>query len=132
VHLLDVTNGGSIEKAPREDSMAQKRRYRRFSLRYPVSVKFGLGKTVSELRAISNNISIGGVLLETDSAIPTHCDVSFTVMVRGHDIIGSIQIVGEGEVVRVEPRSSGAGFAIAVQCKRPIAALQSYLPASAN
>jgi c-di-GMP-binding flagellar brake protein YcgR len=112
--------------------MAQKRRYRRFSLRYPVNVKFGLGKTVSELRAISNNISLGGVLLEADSAIPAHCGVSFTVMVRGHDIIGSTQIVGEGEVVRVEPLSSGTGFAIAVECKRPIAELQGYLPASAS
>jgi hypothetical protein len=112
--------------------MAQQRRYRRFSLRYPVNVKFGLGKTVSELRAVSNNISLGGVLLEADSAIPAHCGVSFTVMVRGHEIIGSTEIVGEGEVVRVEPLSSGAGFSIAVECTRPIAALRGYLPASAS
>jgi c-di-GMP-binding flagellar brake protein YcgR len=112
--------------------MAQERRYRRFSLHYPVNVKFGLGKTVSELRAISNNISLGGVLLEADSAIPAHCDVSFTVMIRDHEIIGSTQIVGEGEVVRVEALSSGAGFAIAVACKHPIAELQGYLPASAS
>jgi hypothetical protein len=112
--------------------MAQKRRYRRFVLRYPVNVKFGRGKTVSELRAISNNISLGGVLLEAKSAIPAHCDVSFTMTVRGHHIIGPTEIVGKGEVVRVEPHSSGAGFAIAVQCKRPIAQLKSYLPASAS
>jgi c-di-GMP-binding flagellar brake protein YcgR len=112
--------------------MAQKRRYRRFSLRYPVNVKFGLGKTVSEIRAISTNISLGGVLLLADSAIPQHCDVSFTVIVRDHEIIGSTQIMGEGEVIRVEPHSSGAGFAIAVACKRPISKLQDYLPASAS
>jgi hypothetical protein len=113
-------------------SHPQKRRYRRFSLRYPVNVKFDLGNSVSELRAVSNNISLGGVLLETDSAIPQHCDVRFIVTVRGHHIIGPTQIVGEGEVVRVEPHSSGAGFAIAVQCKRPISELQGYLPASAR
>ena len=112
--------------------MTQKRRYRRFSLRYPVNVKFGLGKTVSELRAISSNISLGGVLLLADSGLPPHCDVSFTVMVRDHEIIGSTQIMGEGEVVRVEPHPSGAGFAIAVACKHPISKLQGYLPASAS
>ena len=112
--------------------MAQERRYRRFSVRYPVNVKFDLGNSVSELRAISNNISLGGVLLEADSAIPPHSDVSFTMTVRGHHIIGPTQIVGEGEVVRVEPHSSGSGFAIAVACKRPIAELQGYLPASAS
>jgi c-di-GMP-binding flagellar brake protein YcgR len=112
--------------------MTQKRRYRRFSLRYPVKVKFGRGKTVSELRTISNNISLGGILLEADSAIPAHSDVSFTMMVRGHPIIGLTQIVGKGQVVRVEPDSSGGGFAIAVQCKRPIAELKSYLPTSAR
>jgi c-di-GMP-binding flagellar brake protein YcgR len=112
--------------------MAQERRYRRFSLRYPVNVKFGLGKTVSELQAVSNNISLGGVLLEADSAIPAHSGVRFTVIVRDHEIIGSTQIVGEGEVVRVEPLSSGAGFAIAVACKHPITELQGYLPASAS
>jgi hypothetical protein len=112
--------------------MAQERRYRRFSVRYPVNVKFDLGNSVSELRAISNNISLGGVLLEADSAIPPHSDVSFTMTVNGHHIIGPTQIVGEGEVVRVEPHSSGAGFAIAVACKRPISELQGYLPAPAR
>jgi PilZ domain len=111
-------------------SHPQERRYRRFSLRYPVDVKVGLGNSVSEFRAISNNISRGGVLLEADSAIPQHCDVSFIMTVQGNSIIGTTQIVGEGEVVRVEPNRSGAGFAIAVKCKRPISALQGYLPAS--
>jgi len=113
-------------------SRPQKRKYRRFSLHYPVNLKFGLGASVSELHALSNNISLGGVLLQADSAIPQHCDVSFVVTVRGHPIVGPIQIVGEGEVVRVEPHSSGTGFAIAVKCKRPISELQGYLPASAS
>lgn len=115
-----------------EPSRHQKRRHRRFSLRYPVNLKFGLGNSVSELRAISNNISMGGVLLEAESAVPQHCDVSFVMTVRGHHIISPTQIVGEGEVVRVEPHSSGAGFAIAVECKRPISELHGYLPTSAS
>jgi hypothetical protein len=113
-------------------SQPQKRRYRRFSLRYPVNLQIDLGSSVSELWAVSNNISLGGVLLEIDSAIPQHSAVSFIVTVRGHHIIGPIQIAGEGEIVRVEPHASGAGFAVAVACKRPISELQGYLPASAS
>ena len=113
-------------------SHPQKRQHRRFSLRYPVNVRFDLGNSVSELRAVSNNISIGGVLLEADSTIPQHCDVSFIVTVRGHPIVGPTQIIGEGKVVRVEPHASGAGFAIAVRCKRPISKLEDFLQASVS
>ena len=96
---------------------------------YAIRSEASTENSVSELRAISRNISLGGVLLEADSALPQHCDVSFIVTVRGHHIIGPTQIVGEGEVVRVEPQRSGAGFAIAVKCKRPISELQGFLPA---
>lgn len=112
------------------DAHPQDRRYRRFSLRYPVNVKVDLGNSVSEFRAVSNNVSIGGIMLEADSAIPQHSDVSFTLMIQQHPIFGFAQIMGDGEVVRVEPHASGAGFAIAVKCKRPISELRSYLPAS--
>ncbi len=119
-------NQGSGRPHPRA------RRHRRFSVRYPVTVKFGLGSSISELRAVSNNISIGGVLLEADHEIPQHCDVSFVMTILEHDIIGPTQIVGEGEVVRVEPNCSKTGFAIAVKCKRLISELQSYIPDSAS
>jgi c-di-GMP-binding flagellar brake protein YcgR len=123
--MAKLTRGGG-------GSRPQKRQYRRFSLHYPVDVKFDLGTSVTELRTFSSNISLGGVLLQSDSAIPQHCDVSFVVTVRRHQIVGPIQIIGEGEVVRVEPHSSGTGFTIAVKCKRPISELQAYLPASAS
>jgi c-di-GMP-binding flagellar brake protein YcgR len=93
--MAELTRGGG-------GSHPQKRQYRRFTVHYPVNVKFDLGTSVSELRAFSNNISLGGVLLQSDSAIPQHCDVSFVLTVREHQIVGPIQIVGEGEVVRVE------------------------------
>lgn len=35
---------------------------------------------------------------------------------REHDIVGPIQVVGEGEVVRVEAHLSAARFAVAVRC----------------
>lgn len=115
-----------------QQSHLQERRYRRFSLQYPVSVRVGRGASASEFRATSDNISIGGVLLQADSSLPEHSDVKFTIQVRGHHIIGPMQIVGEGEVVRVEPHRSGAGFAIAVKCSHPISQLRNYLPASAS
>ena len=108
------------------------RQHRRFSIRYPVQVKFPSGDVLPGIHAVSNNISIGGVLLETDAPLPQHCDVSFVVTVQEHRVVGPIQIVGEGEVVRVEPHQSGSGFAIAVRCTRPISKLEDYLPASAS
>lgn len=109
-----------------------KRRHPRFSIRYPVQVKFPPDSALSGLHAVSNNVSMGGMLLEADLPIPQHCDVSFILTVREHHVVGPIQLVGEGEVVRVEPHRSGAGFAIAVRCKRPISRLEDYLPASAS
>ena len=108
------------------------RKHRRFSIRYPVQVRFPLGNAISGLQAVSNNVSLGGVLLEADSPIPQHCDVSFIMTVREHHVVGPIQLIGEGEVVRVERHLSGAGFAIAVRCNRPISQLEDYLPASAS
>jgi hypothetical protein len=102
----------------------QNRRYRRFDLRYPVNVTFNTGDSVTELRAVSNNISLGGVLFETDATIPRYCEVSFVMTVREHPVIGHAQIVGEGKVVRVEPRASGTGFVVAVECKTPISQLR--------
>lgn len=40
-----------------------------------------------------------------------------------------VRLSGEGEVVRVESLGPGAGFAIAVQCKRPIEEIEDHLPA---
>jgi|SRR6266853_526180 len=106
----------------------QKREYRRFCSRHQVLVKYHAGHSVSELQAFSKNVSMGGLLLETDSRIPQRCPVSFVMTVNSGPVIRPIQFVGEGEVVRVEPDAAGAGFAIAVKCKRPISQLEHYLP----
>jgi len=50
--------------------------------------------------------------------------------VQGHHIIGTTQIVGEGEVVPVEPYRSWAGLAIAVSCKQPLSKLEECVPPS--
>ncbi len=99
----------------------KKRKYRRFGLRFPVHVKFRSGELVSEIDAVSSNVSIGGLLMQTTSEIPRHSPVSFSMTVQGGTVISPILLAGEGEVVRVEPSGPGAGFAIALACKHPIA-----------
>ena len=108
------------------------RKYRRFSLCYPVHVKFHFGDSVCELQAVCKNVSIGGFLLETASPIPQHCPVSFIMTLHGGPVIRPIQVAGEGEVVRVEPHRPDARFAIAVKCKRPISQMQHALPELAS
>jgi hypothetical protein len=96
-------------------------------MRYPVQVTFGAGDSVSELEAITSNISLGGMLLEAATSIPTHHYVSFRVAVPETDVVGALQLAGEGQVVRVESHQSGKGFSIAVKCKRPISKLTNIL-----
>jgi hypothetical protein len=73
-----------------------------------------------ELYAVSRNISLGGLLLETSSMIPRHTPVSFIMTVRSAQGVRPIQFVGEGKVVRVDAQAAEEVFAIAVECKRPI------------
>jgi hypothetical protein len=98
----------------------RERKYRRFSLSFPVQLKFHAGDLEAELHAVSRNVSVGGMLLEAASPIPQRCAVSFTLTLQGGDIVRPIQLAGEGEVVRIQPQEAGAGFAIAVQCSQPL------------
>jgi hypothetical protein len=93
---------------------------------------FNVAGSVSELQAISDNVSLGGILLEASTPIPQHCDVTFTMAAPKHHIVGAVKLVGEGQVVRVESHQSGRGFAIAVKCRLPLSKLEDYLPASEN
>jgi hypothetical protein len=108
----------------------RERRYRRFNLKYPVHVKFHSGKLISELDAVSRNVSVGGMLLETATTIPEHSPVSFLMTVQRKPASRPIELTGEGEVVRVENRD--AGFAIALHCKKPIREIETYLAAVAG
>lgn len=106
---------------------AHARKYRRYSLRYPVHVKLGSGSQPSELEAVSVNVSVGGMLLETNAMIPPHTPLSFVMTLVGGEIVQPIHLVGEGQVVRVENIGVGSRFAIAVHCKKPIAEIDTYL-----
>lgn len=105
------------------------RRYPRFKLRYPVHGKFYSGTVVSEFDAVSRNVSIGGLLLETTSEIPRDSPVSFTMNIGGGRVVHPIRLAGEGEVVRVKPFGPGSWFEVGVACKRPIAQIENYLTA---
>jgi len=110
-----------------QSSAPQERKYRRFSLQYPVRLKVHSPDLIAEFEAVSRNISIGGLLLETSSMIPQYTPVSFVVMVEGTEVGRPIQFVGEGRVVRVHRKAAKEGFAIAVECMRPITQIDHYL-----
>ncbi len=69
---------------------------------------------------MSRNISVRGVLLETSLMIPQETPVSFTLTVEPNELGRPIQFVGVGKVVRVNPKPTEDGFAIAVECPQPI------------
>jgi hypothetical protein len=96
----------------------KERKYRRFDLRYPVHVQVHAGDSASELDAVSRNVSLGGILLEAGTSIPQYCPVTLTMTLQGGHLVRPIQLTAEGRVVRVE--QSNPGFAIAVECSRPL------------
>ena len=109
---------GKVNDIARFPDRPEQRKYRRFSVSYSVHVKVHLEDSVFELQAVTKDVSIGGLLLETASPIPQHCPVDFIMTLHGGPVTRPIQVMGEGEVVRVEPLGPGAGFAI--KCKREI------------
>jgi hypothetical protein len=109
---------GKLNDIARFPDSPEQRKYRRFSVSYPVHVKFHLEGSVSELQAVTKDVSIGGLLLETASPIPQHCPVDFIMTLHGGPVTRPIQIMGEGEVVRVSRSGLVQDFAIAIKCKR--------------
>jgi|HubBroStandDraft_5_1064220.scaffolds.fasta_scaffold54244_2 hypothetical protein len=113
-------------------SPPQERKYRRFQLQYPVRLKVRHVDLIVEFEAVSKNISICGLLLETSSMIPQHTPVSFTVTVDGRELDRPIRFVGEGKVVRVDRKPGREAFAIAVECAQPIQQIDHYFGATGS
>ena len=99
--------------------MSRQRKYLRFRLRYPVHLKIKPPGTLGEFDAVSHNLSIGGLLLETAFVIPDHSRVSFIIKITEGKLVRPIELEGEGEVVRVESRPDKK-FRIAVACQGSI------------
>jgi len=108
----------------------RERRHPRFDLQFPVLHNFPSGNKVRELRAISRNVSIGGLLLKAADSLPPKTEVSFTIEVMGPRLRHPIRLMGEGQVVRMEQLEAGAGFTFAIECKHPLAEIENHLPAA--
>jgi hypothetical protein len=105
------------------------RRFRRFDLSYPVHVKFATGDSMVEVDAVSRNVSLGGLFLDSAAPIPHGSRVEFTITLGGA-IPRLIILGGTGAVVRVEKSDDANSFGIAVACAQPIQQIESYLPAN--
>jgi hypothetical protein len=112
-------------------SHRERRQHSRYSLHCPVSLTFSVRNSVSELQAMSKNVSLGGLLLEAASTIPRNCPVEFTMIVQGNGLTRTIHLAGDGKVVRTGP-SSNHQFEIAVECTHPITEIERYFVGSAD
>lgn len=111
--------------------LSHERRYRRFKLRYPVRLLFRTDDGVSAIDTFSKDVSIGGLSLQCPVYIPEHSEVSFVISLHGR-ALRPIELMGEGEIVRVEPAEAGQEFSVAVACQNPITQIEPYFPESAN
>ena len=105
-----------------------RRSHRRFELGFPVRLKFVIGSATSEIEAVSQNVSLGGLLLRSALPLPLQTRVSFVLSIHGKKSIRPIHLMGEGEIVRVERDEADRAFVIAVRCKTPVSQLEDYLP----
>jgi hypothetical protein len=80
---------------------------------------------------MSQDVSIGGLLLACSVPIPKGSAVDFVISLRARKL-RPVQLIGEGRVVRVERSRAQAEFAIAVECKNSISQIEAYLPAEAS
>jgi hypothetical protein len=108
----------------------KERKHPRFDLQFPVCLSFPSGETVREIETVSENVSIGGLLLKATDQVEPRTPVSLTMDVRGPGSRRPVRLVAKGEVVRVEALGSGAGFAIAVECRQPIIQMKGRLRAA--
>jgi hypothetical protein len=98
----------------------ERRKHRRFPVRYPVYLKWLIEGSACEVQAVTNNASVSGFLIDTPLAIPQDCPVEFTMAVYGGHVTRPVLVSGEGHVVRIESPGSAVGYAIALKCKRDI------------
>jgi hypothetical protein len=96
--------GKSQNAAPA--SLQERRKHRRFPLRYPVSV-ICHGSSSYQMQAVSRNIGLYGILLEANMPLPLDSEVTFVISVQEDYIARPIRLTGEGHVVRVGRMSSG-------------------------
>jgi hypothetical protein len=90
----------------------QERRETRYPLHLPVLIKMAR----QEMRARSENISLGGILLSSDSPIPEGATVEVAIGVT-HTPDPGILLSARGQVLRVQPNPAG-DYAVAIRLER--------------
>ena len=90
----------------------EQRSTRRFSLRLPVTVKFGDGGT--EKTAQTRDVSARGICFYLDSSVSEGSEIEFTLTLPPEiTLTESIRVHCKGKVVRVEPQEPGGKVGIA-------------------
>jgi hypothetical protein len=98
---------------PQFDSQPrQERRETRYPLQLPVLIKMAR----QEMRARSQNISLGGILLSSDSVIPEGASVEVSIGVT-HTADPGILLSARGRVLRVQSNPAG-DYAVAIRLER--------------
>jgi hypothetical protein len=108
------------------------RKYRRFNLHFPVTLSLLGREKARELSGVTQNVSLGGLLVNLGDEAPLHSLVSLRMSVAGPKSRRPVLLQGEGQVVRVDSLGTEAGFAIAVECRRCIKEMRRHLPGAAQ
>ena len=106
---------------------SQERTFRRFNFEHIIRVRFPAGNNAAQFDAVTRNISLGGLLLESAHLVPHRSPVEFTITVRGRSPSRPIQLKGTGKVVRAEPSGKPDRFVLAVACSQPITQMQQHI-----
>ena len=88
----------------------------RYDLRLPVSVSLSSGLPV-DITAVSENVSLHGILMWTAAAIPEGTYLKLVLVVGSRSRPRNTYLTAVGKVLRVEPRDSGS-FGVAVYCDK--------------
>lgn len=88
----------------------------RNSLRFPLHVPVTLTTATEKYRATTINISAGGILFRTESAIQVDSLVQFTIEMPGEDLGAEspVLVKCQGRVVRCSEDGSGRNVAVAI------------------
>ena len=97
--------------------MNSPQRTERRTLRYPLHLPVSVKLANTEIHALSENISLSGILLSSDSVIPEGSAVELAVGVA-HLPDNGMLLTARGRVLRSQPKASG-NFAVAIECDRP-------------
>jgi hypothetical protein len=108
------------------DPNYNRRRYRRFNLQCPVRLAFQSGDALAEFDAFSENVSSGGILLNSPWMIPPGTTLTLVMTVLRHRLGPPLRLVAEGNAVRMESNPVDGSYAIGVRFKTPVTEIEAH------